>query len=166
MIGMEENKYINDKISKWTTEINNLAGIATTHPQASYTAYVTSYQHKLPYQLRTIPNIEDQLEKINEVVWHKLIPSVIGGHIINNAETVMLSLPTHLGGLGFKIFTETEENEHKDSTRITSNLQAKIFGTNTIRARLEVKSKLNMKKEIRKSYQQFLTLSDEKTIKW
>ena len=85
-IGTEENKknYINDKIGEWTKEINMLTNIAITHPQAAYTACVTSYQYKLTYLLRTIPNIEDQLKKIDEVV-----SAIIGGHIINNAERVM-----------------------------------------------------------------------------
>ena len=53
LIGIEEHKknYINDKISEWTKEINMLTDIATTHPQAAYTAYVTSYQVKLKYPL-------------------------------------------------------------------------------------------------------------------
>ena len=41
----------------------------------------------------------------------------------------MLSLPTRLGGLGLKIFAETAENEYKDWTKITLNLQAQILGT-------------------------------------
>ena len=54
VIGMEENKknYINDKISEWTKEINMLADIYTTHSRAAYTAYVTSYQHKLTYTVK------------------------------------------------------------------------------------------------------------------
>ena len=108
-------------------EINMLTDIATTHPKAAYTAYVTSYQHKLTYLQQTI---EDQLKKIDEFVQHKLIPAIIGGHIINDkAERVMLSLPTRLGGLGLKIFAETAENEYKDWTKITLNLQAQILGT-------------------------------------
>ena len=69
-----------------------------------------------------------------------MIPAIIGGHIINNTERVMLSLPTHLGCLGLKIFSETVENEYIDLTRIAT----------TMRARLEVKSKLNGKKVIKK----------------
>ena len=86
-----------------------LVDIATTHRQAAYTAYVTSYLHRLTYLLQTVPNIEDQLKKIDEVVRHKLIPAVIGGHIINDAKRVILSLPTRLGDLGLKIFTEAAE---------------------------------------------------------
>ena len=61
MIGTEENKenYINDKIREWTKEINMLADIATTYPQAAYKVYVTNYQQKLVYLLRTNPKTED-----------------------------------------------------------------------------------------------------------
>ena len=47
--GTEENKknHINNKISEWTKGISMLTDIVTVHPQAAYTAYVTSYQHKL-----------------------------------------------------------------------------------------------------------------------
>ena len=90
MIGTEENKknYINNNISKWTKEINMLTDIGTTHPQEAYTPYVTSYQHKLTYLLRTIPNIEDQPKKIDEVVRDKFISAIIGSHIINDDERV------------------------------------------------------------------------------
>ena len=62
------------------------------------TAYVTSYQHNLRYLLQTILNTEDQLKKMDQVVQHKLILAIIGGHIINDSERVMLSLATRLGG--------------------------------------------------------------------
>ena len=106
-----------------------LTDIVTTHPQAAYTIYVTSYQHKLTDLLRTIPNIEDQIKKIDEIVRHKLIPAIIGGHIINDAERVILSLPTRLRDLGLKIFAETAENEYIDLKRIMLNLQAETLGT-------------------------------------
>ena len=95
-----------------------LADIATTHPQAAYVAYVTSYQKKLTYLLRTISNIEDQLKKVDEVAQHQLISAIIGRHIINDTGRVMLSLPTRLGGLNLKIFAEAAENEYKGSTRL------------------------------------------------
>ena len=72
---------------------------------------------------------------------HKIIPAIICGHI-NDAGRVMLSLPTRLGALGLKMFAETTENEHLDSTRITANLQAQILGTNSneSRTRGEIKA--------------------------
>ena len=72
-------------------------------------------------------NIEDRLKKIVKVVRHKLIPAITGGYINNDAERVMLSLVTPLGGLGLKIFAETTKNDFKNSTRITLNFQAQIL---------------------------------------
>ena len=88
VIGIEENKknYNNEKVNEWKKEINMLTDIATTHPEAAYTAYATNYRHKLTYLLQTIPNIEDLLKKIIEIVRHKLIPVIIGGHIMKDAE--------------------------------------------------------------------------------
>ena len=164
MIGTEENKnnYIKDKISEWTKEINILKDISTK-PQAAYTAYVTSYQQNLTYLLRTIPNIEDQLKKIDEVVSHKMISAIIGGHIINNAERVMLSLPIRLGGLGLNIFAETAENECRYSIRITSHLQAHILGTNNSEDKTRGEIKAECEKRNREILRQFLAISDEKT---
>ena len=161
--GKKKKNYIYGKIREWTKNINMLADVATTHLQATYTAYVTSYQHKLIYPLQTIPNIEDQLKKIDEVVRHKLITAVIGGHIINDAERVMLSLPKRLGGLDLKIFAETAENEYKDSTRITSNLQVQILGTNNNEGKTRGEIKAQREKRNQEKLRQFLAISDEKT---
>ena len=73
---------------------------------------------------------------MDEVVQHKLIPAIIGGHIINDAERIMLSLAIRLGGLGLKIFAEIAENEHKDSTQ---TFRPSFFELTATRARLEVK---------------------------
>ena len=163
MIGKEEDKknYINDKISA-LKNANIFKDIATTHSDAAHTAYVTGYQHKLTYLLRTIPNIEDRLKKIDEVVRHKFIPAIIGGHIINDAERVMLSLPTRLGGLGLKIFAETAEDAYKYSTRIASNLRAQILGTNNKEGKTRDEIKTKRERRNQQKLRQFLATSDEK----
>ena len=55
---------------------------------------------------------------------------IIGGHIISETQRVMPSFPTHLRGLGLKIFAETSKIPYKDSKRIMSNLQVQILGSN------------------------------------
>ena len=57
---------------------------------------------------------------------HKLIPAIIGGHIINDNDRLMLSLPTRLGGLGF--YAETAALDHQDSMQTTASLQNYILG--------------------------------------
>ena len=75
----------------------------------------------------------------------------------------MLSLPTRLGALGLKMFAETTENEHLDSTRITANLQAQILGTNSNESRTRGEIKAEREKRNQRKLLQFLATSDEKT---
>ena len=105
VIGTDENKkaYINEKIADWTQQINLLAEIAATCPQAAYSAYVSTYQHKLTYFLRTIPEIDDELKKVDEAVRYRLIPSLTGGHIVNDQERIMLWPPVSDGISSYKV---------------------------------------------------------------
>ena len=61
-----------------------------------------------------------------------------------------------------KIFTEAAENECKDLTRITSNLQAQIFGTNNSEGKTRGEIKAEREKRNQEKLQQFLATSDEK----
>ena len=152
MIGTEENKknYINDKISKWTKEINMLTDIATTHPQATQPiSLITNISWHTSHEL--FPVLGTSLRgsmRLYDINWFLLSLVVTSSTTLR----VMLSLPTRLGGSDLKIFAETAENEYKDSTRITSNLQAQFLEWTTTRARLEVKRKLNVMKEVKENY--------------
>ena len=130
VIGSADKKtaYITEKINKWRDEIILLAEIASTNPQAAYTAYVKSYQHKMTYFLRTIPNIKDEMKHLDEIVRHRLIPALVGGHVINDFERSLLSLPPRLGGLGLKILEEEADTSFQDSMDVTKNLQNQILG--------------------------------------
>jgi len=165
VIGTAENKtaYINEKIEKWRGEINLLAEIATTYPQAAYSAYVSSYQHKLTYFLRTIPGIGDELKKIDEVVRQRLIPALTGGHIINDRERLIFSLPPRLGGMGMKIFSEEADLDHHDSMSATVDHQNQILGTND--GAVEAKTKNCLRNERKQRNQEklrnFLETADD-----
>ncbi|XP_066914550.1 uncharacterized protein [Clytia hemisphaerica] len=151
VIGTDENKsqYINQKIDDWTQEINLLAEIAATYPQAAYSAYVSSYQHKLTYFLRTIPTINDELKRVDEAVRHRLIPSLTGGRIINDQEKKMLSLPPRLGGMGLKIYAEESSHDHRDSMSATVALQNQILQTNDGAPEAKSKSRLHNERQQR-----------------
>ena len=90
---MENKKrYINEKIDKWKDEINLLAEIAYTYPQLAYAKYVTSYQHKMTYFLRTIPGIFEEMKPVDEVARHRIIPALVGEHIVNDNERIPLKI--------------------------------------------------------------------------
>ena len=52
-------EYVNDKLTKWISEITALAEFAVTQPQASYAAYTFGLKHRWTYFLRTLPDIQD-----------------------------------------------------------------------------------------------------------
>ena len=131
VIGSEEYKrgYVNEAVEKWVSEISLLSQIATTQPQATYTCYVAGYQHKLTYFLRKIPDIEDNLQPFEDVLRHQFILAITGGHIVNDKERLLLSLPPRLGGLCLKIVTETAIEEYENSCQVTLQLKNQILDT-------------------------------------
>ena len=81
-------------------EIVKLAEIATTEPQACYSAYIFGLKHKWTYFLRTIPDTQDLLEPLERAVSQILIPTITG-HKCSQLERDVLSLSVSCGGLGF-----------------------------------------------------------------
>ena len=104
-----------------------LAKIATTQPQAAYACFMQGYQHKLTYFLRTIPGMEFHLVPLEEVIRHNFIPAITGGHVVNDNERTLLSLPPRLGGLGIPIFTESAPVEYDNSCNMTLDLKNLIL---------------------------------------
>ena len=132
VIGGEEYKerYIRETIKKWVGEVSFLSQIATTQPQAAYACYTAGYQHKLTYFLRTIPGMENYLQPFEDVIRHHFIPAITGGHIVNDKERALLSLPPRLGGLGLKNFVETAPFEYDNSVHITLHLKNLLLDKN------------------------------------
>ena len=77
----------------------------------------------------------------------------------------MLSLATPLEGLGLKVFVETVENEYKDLTRRTSNIQAQILETNNNEGKTRSEIKAEREKRNQEKLRQFLATSDSKKKK-
>ena len=121
-------KYLDEKVETWIREINLLSEIAITEPQAAYSCYTAGYQHKLTYFMRTIAGCEEQLLRVEESIRHKFIPALTGGHIINDKERQLLSLPPRLGGLGINIFSQIADSEYNNSKSVTVDLQEQITG--------------------------------------
>ena len=48
--------YVNEKVTQWVEEINDLTTIAMSHPQAAYAALTHGLMGRWSY---TIPNISD-----------------------------------------------------------------------------------------------------------
>ena len=106
--------------------------------------------HKVTYTIRTIPDICQHLQKLGQYIQKVFIPALIDGHIPNNVERKLLSLPVKLRGMGIVFFADTDKTEYQNSRNITESL-AKLHLEQTtkykiIRDQLE-KLKYNIKKE-------------------
>ena len=152
-------EYINEKIDTWIREIKVLSEIAAFAPQEAYTCFTSGYKHKLNFCMRTIPNIGEDLKRIDEILTSKLIPAITGGIQPNDTERRLFSLPPSLGGLGIPIFSELADREFSNSTILTEQLQKNILSQeppNNINKEAIKKIKAKIKRDKMELYQQHL----------
>ena len=57
-----------------------------------------------------------------KVISNRFIPAITGGHICNDTERKLLSLPTRFGGLAIPIFYEQAAVEYSNSRKLTAQL--------------------------------------------
>ena len=100
--------------------------IAKTEPQAAYYCFITAFKHKSSYIMRTIPDISDQLNQLEELVTSEFIPAIIGGIHCSDIERKLLSLPSKLGGLGILIFAEISNQEYEYSLMLSKDISTRI----------------------------------------
>ena len=86
--------------------------IAKTEPQAAYSCFITAFKHKPSYIMRTIPDISDHLNQLDELITSKFIPAVTGGINCSDIERKLLSLHSKLRELGIPIFAEISNQEY------------------------------------------------------
>ena len=99
--------------------------------------------------MRTIPNLEEVLAPIDEIINNSFIPSITEGHVLSTKDRKLLSLPVKLGGMGIPIFTEICQTEYENSLKATKLLRPKIVAQETSFT-LDRKAENAIDKEIRK----------------
>ena len=129
----------------------------------AYAAYTHGYIEKFNYFLRTIPNTENHLQSIKEVLRNEFIPAVTGGHDCSTTERELLALPVRLGGLGTDIPGKISNSEYKASRKVTKHLingvKQQIENEPTIQnEKHDLKSiKNEIRKERKESYESRMT---------
>ena len=76
--------YMKEKIGQCITESRMLCKIVWYKPQAVYSFSITGFKRKPTYIMQTIPNINTQLEQLEEIVRTEFIPAISGG--INSSD--------------------------------------------------------------------------------
>ena len=100
------------------SQLETLAEIAKSEPQSAYTAFTSGFKHRMTYFMRTIPNLQEVLQPLDDTINTKFIPAITEGHNCSEDDRRLLALPVRLGGLGLPIFTELCEREFRNSTII------------------------------------------------
>ena len=86
-------------VTNWINEVAKLAEFALSQSQACYAAYTFGLKHRWTYFLRTLPDIQDLLEPLENAISNILIPAITERKC-NQLERNTLALPVRLGGLG------------------------------------------------------------------
>ncbi|PFX22499.1 Receptor-type tyrosine-protein phosphatase F [Stylophora pistillata] len=111
-------EYVGDKVEDWVNEVTKLAEFAVSQPQACYAVFTVGLRHRWTYFLRTLPDISDLLEPLENATANLLIPA-IADHQINEEERNLLALSVRLGGLGIANPVELASQEYEVSATVT-----------------------------------------------
>ena len=113
-------EYVRRKVVEWMEEVENLAIIASSQPQAAYAAFVHGSRNKWTYFLRTIPQCGSCLQPLEDVIHQRFIPALTGRLPCSEVERALLALPARLGGMGLVNQVAVCDHEYKASKRVTA----------------------------------------------
>ncbi|PFX13801.1 putative trafficking protein particle complex subunit 2 [Stylophora pistillata] len=83
-------------------------------------------KHRWTYFLRTLPNVQDILEPLEEAISQVLIPAIVGRKC-SKLDRDVLALPVRLGGLSLSNPCHEAAREHASSIQVTSSLVEHIM---------------------------------------
>ena len=121
-------EYVAGKIDGWIAEIEKLGEVAKVEPHVAYCAFVFGLQHRYTYLLRTIPNISEELKRLDQAIDNHLVKHLIhNNYSITELDRLWFSLPARLGGLGLNILSEVSDIYYGNSRRMTDPLVKQII---------------------------------------
>ena len=71
--------------------------------------------------------MEEYLQPLEEVIRHRFLAAITGGHLVNDMERDLIALPPRLGGLGIKIIKDVARQEYENSRKMTTHLKNLIL---------------------------------------
>ena len=118
-------KYVQDKISKWVKDVEELTLIGEDDPQLAYSSFTKALSHRWTFFQRTIKNVSHLFKPLENVIRQKFIPAIIGRQV-NDIERQIFTLPVRLGGLGISNPVLKADEQFSASMSITKELQTLI----------------------------------------
>ena len=104
--------FCEDLASKFTKMTETLCEIAKAYPKEAYAGYTFGLSNKWTYFCRSVSEMRDAIIPLDEVVYNRLLPTVIGTPISSELRN-LVALPSRLGGLGIPLFAESSAEDHR-----------------------------------------------------
>ena len=146
------NGFVNRKVQQWIEEVKHLSAIAHTQPHAAYSAFIRGLSSKWTYISRTVPDIEELFQPLEETIRCSFLPTLTGRAPPNELERRLFALPCRLGGIGIANPAKASTSEYAASQQVTKPLSDLILQQNpqysfdTLEAQLIAKSNLRSSK--------------------
>ena len=121
-----KNEYVSTKVQQWVSELEKLAEIAKMEPQLAYAAYTFGLSKRWMFVMRTMDNISELLQPLEECIQTVFLPTLIQNHF-NDAERRLFTLPAKFGGLSIFNPSEICQNEFNYSCSVTAPLVETIM---------------------------------------
>ena len=78
--------FVGDRVAALEQELDTLAKVAQTQPQAAHSALVHGLASKWLYLARTIPEVSEELQPLENSLHQRLIPAITGRDPSSNME--------------------------------------------------------------------------------
>ena len=119
-------EFVTKKVDEWIKQLKTLSKFAQTDPHAAYAAFTYGFSQKWKYVQRTIPEIENLFQPLEECIHQVFIPSLLG-RAVSDTDHAIFELPTKLGGLNIPNPVKTAPKEYEWSRALTKNLTSAII---------------------------------------
>ena len=114
------------KIQEWVKEVKQLFNLTSMQPHAAYAATTHGLTNKWSFLQRTVLNIGDLFQPLENAIQHHLLLALTGRKGITNSKRD-LTQPSRLGGLGIPNPTRVSSIQHRSSQNILAPLTALIL---------------------------------------
>ena len=120
-------KYLQAKVQKWTSQINNLAEIAKTQPHAAHAGFVHGVRGKWSFAQRTMQKVSELLQPLEDAIHLKFLPALFGDKsILTDTERELYALPAKNGGIAIDDPVKEAPHKNEASKRYTESLKTLI----------------------------------------
>ena len=124
--------YVCKKVATWVQEVERLSSIAITQPQSAFAAFTHGLTSKWSYLSRTIPDIGNLLQPLEDAIRLHFLPKPTGQNPFNDTERELMALPARLGGLGISNPVDQAPSQHRTSIAVTTPLVDLILQQATV----------------------------------